>query len=123
MNWRSLPADARVRVVSGAILLVGLASAILIYVVSVARDDTPGYQPEESKQYLREMEVYGGKANLLAGEFRIWFTGPWHGRSLAVTVAILAILLALVYRVAATPLPSSADGGPGHAEDGDGTGP
>jgi hypothetical protein len=120
MNWRSLSAEARARVVSQAILLVGFASAILIYFA--APGNTSGYEPEDSKQYLRTMELYGGKANVLAAEFRIWFSGLWHGKSLAFTVAVLAVLLALACRVVATPLPPAVDGDAGHDDNGAGRG-
>jgi len=71
----------------GAImLLVGLGSAILIY--RTAENDSNsilGYEegdgsvypvrPEDSKKYLRDLELYGGKANVLTDEFRRWFIG------------------------------------------------
>jgi hypothetical protein len=116
-----MSAEARARVVSYAILLVGFASAILIYFAN-APGNASGYELEDSKQYLRNMELYGGKANVLAAEFRIWFSGLWHGRSLAFTVAVLAVLLALACRLVATPLPSAADGDAGHENNGAGRG-
>jgi hypothetical protein len=118
-----MSAEAHARVVSCAILLVGFASAILIYFA--APGNTSGYEPEDSKQYLRTMELYGGKANVLAADFRIWFSGLWHGKSLAFTVAVLAVLVALAYRVVATPLPQPSTAtlgtkttGPEEAHDG-----
>jgi hypothetical protein len=46
-----------------AVLVVGLASAIWIYLSAASwTGDVLGYDPEESKQYLRAMEpLYGGK--------------------------------------------------------------
>ncbi len=83
------------RLVAGAILVVGLASAIWIYLAAASSaSDTPGYDLEQSKQYLRAMELYGGKANLLAAELRIWFNGLWHGTRLAYTVACATLLVA-----------------------------
>jgi hypothetical protein len=88
----------RLRFVAGVILAVGLASAIWIYLIAASStDDALGYDPEESKQYLRAMELYGGKANLLAAEFRRWFDGLWHGRRLAYTVACVTVLLASAF--------------------------
>jgi hypothetical protein len=43
------------------------------------------------------MEVYGGKANLLAGEFMHWFQGLWHGKRLAFTVACTTVLVAAAF--------------------------
>lgn len=123
MNWRAKSAEARARIVSRTIVLVGFASAILIYIVNATAKNASGYNPEDSKQYLRTMELYGGKANVLAAEFRIWFDGLWHGKSLAFTVAVLAVLLALAYRIMATPMPEAADGDAGHKNGGAGKGP
>ncbi|HEY7541900.1 MAG TPA: hypothetical protein VIF11_17280 [Methylomirabilota bacterium] len=84
------------RFVAGTILAVGLAGAALIYLVAASSpaDSPPGYDPEQSKQYLRTMELYGGKANVLAAELRTWFDGLWHGTRLAYTVACASVLLA-----------------------------
>jgi hypothetical protein len=82
----------RLRLIAGAILLVGLASAAGIYVSSTG--EVRGYQPEETKQYLRTLELYGGKANVLATELREWFGRLWHGRRLAYTVGCATVLLA-----------------------------
>jgi hypothetical protein len=92
----------RLRFVGAVILVVGLASAIWIYLAaSPATGDALGYNSEESKQYLRTMELYGGKANVLAAELRQWFEGLWHGRRLAYTVACATVLLAGVFWFAA----------------------
>ena len=42
----------------------------------------------------RTMELYGGKANILAAELLDWFQSLWHGRRLAVTVACTTVLAA-----------------------------
>ena len=51
------------------------------------------------------MELYGGKANLIASGIRQWFDSLWHGRRLAWTVACLTPLAVLFYLIASTPLP------------------
>lgn len=61
--------------------------------------------------YLRQMEVYGGKANVLAYELREWFAGLWHGRALAFTVAGLSALLALAVFGVFPPPPPNVDPG------------
>ena len=103
--------------VSGIILLVGLASAVLIYESSGDRSGSVlGYEdangsvypvsPEDSKQYLRGLELYGGTANVLADELRLWFAGLWHGKSLAFTVVCITILLSSGVFYTARRLPS-----------------
>jgi len=90
------------RFVAGAILVIGLASAIGLYLTAASSTaDASRYDPEQSKQYLRAMELYGGKANVLAAEFRAWFNGLWHGTRLAYTVACASVLLAGAFWLAA----------------------
>ena len=73
--------------------MVGLGSALAIYLTAgPAPDDLLGR--EDSRQYLRAMELYGGKANLLVAELLDWFQSLWHGTRLAATVACLTVLAA-----------------------------
>lgn len=99
------------RFIGRAILAVGLVVAAGIYVANVLRGGGAEYKLDETKQYLRSMEMYGGKANLIASDFRQWFDGLWHGRTLAFTVAVLAVVVSLAYRFLATPLPPAEDEG------------
>jgi len=105
----SSPATARARLVSRVILAAGLAAAVVIYFVN-GSPNASGFELEESKKYLRDVEVVGGKANLLATQLRHWFSGLWHGRSLAFTVAVLSVLAASAYEFLATPLPAHTEG-------------
>jgi hypothetical protein len=120
MLWRSMPAEARVRLITRAILLVGFVSAVVIYFANAGPGSASDYELERSKLYLHDMEVFGGKANILADEFRNWFDGLWHGRSLAFTVAVISVFTALAYRFVATPLPlpAAVDGEAGREENG-----
>ena len=94
-----MPDSPRFRRLRRAILVVGLAASIVIYVVAAwAPESPPGYDPMQNKMYLHDLELYGGKANLLAAEFRDWFTGLWQGTNLAFTVAVLTILTVLALR-------------------------
>ena len=100
--WKRLPLHARLRLASAAVLALGLGAAIVLYLAAPPETlDAFGNDPTESKQYLHDLEVYGGKANVLQDEFRRWFEGLWHGRSLAGTVAFLSAFLALVLRAIA----------------------
>ncbi|MDQ6891758.1 MAG: hypothetical protein M3167_03660 [Acidobacteriota bacterium] len=40
------------------------------------------------------MQTYGGDANVLASEIRLWFVSLWHGERLAFTAAFLTLLAA-----------------------------
>ncbi len=69
----------QLRFAAAAILVVGLISAVWIYLAAApSTADTLGYDPAQSKQYLRAMELYGGKANVL-GTVRAWPT-RWRAR-------------------------------------------
>ncbi len=104
-----MPAKAHVRVVTRAILLVGLAAAAVIFLVNSGPGGASDYELERSKMYLHDLQLYGGRANVLADDFRNWWGGLWHGRNLAFTVAAISILAALAYRFVATPLPADAE--------------
>ncbi len=116
--------QARRKAVAAGLVLAGLAAGLVIYLTAGPAPDSPlGYRPEDTKRYLRQMEVYGGQANVMAAGLREWFVGLWHGRSLAMTVVVLSVLLALAYLFAFTPLPPP-ESGAGTAEDGrNGPGP
>ena len=92
------------------ILTLGLASALSIYLAAAsAPDDGSGDDPTDSKQYQRQMELYGGKANVLAAELVRWLGSLWHGRRLALTVACATVLVAGGVWLLADP-PSDRDG-------------
>ncbi len=113
---------------SAVILLAGLSSAAWIYQRAVnGPREVLGYEegngalyairPEDSKQYLRGLELYGGKANVLADRFRRWFAGLWQGKSLAFIIAGASILISFGFYYAANRLPERPDvGGDHHRE-------
>jgi hypothetical protein len=87
-----------------AILLAGLAcSALLYYKASVecskrlaAYESGAGEllpSPDNSKQYVRELELYGGTANVLAYRLRAWLGGLWRGKRLAYTIFVITVLV------------------------------
>jgi hypothetical protein len=97
-----------------AILLVGLVAAALIYVF--AADDAGTDLAREitrTKMYEHNLQIMGGKFALLSFRFTEWLAGLWHGRSLAYTVAVFAVAIALlcfwVARLLSVPLPSEPD--------------
>jgi len=120
MKWKIADRRTYLNLIGSVILLIGLGSAILIYraaendsnnVLGYVGGDGSVYPvtPEDSKKYLRDMELYGGKANVLADDFRRWFVGLWHGKSLAFTVACITILISAGVFYAAHYTPSSSE--------------
>jgi hypothetical protein len=117
MKWEIRNPHTRRYLITAIILLVGLGSAILIYLTAEHDSDSVlGYEtaggyvypikPEDSKMYIHDLELYGGKANVLANELMRWFAGLWHGKSLAFTVACSTIFISLGFFLFADPLPS-----------------
>ncbi len=117
MKWKIADLHALLNLISAIILLVGLGSAILIYQTAQNYSDgVLGYveeggsvypvMPEDSRKYLRDLELYGGKANVLMDEFRRGFVGLWHGKSLAFPVACISIFISFGFYYAANHLPS-----------------
>jgi len=108
--------------VSAVILLVGLGGAVLIYRTAENNSGAVlGYEeeggsvypivPKDSKKYLRDFELYGGKANVLMDELRRGFVGLWHGKLLAFTVACIAIFVSFGFFYASNHLPSRLKSG------------
>ena len=108
------------KIISAIILLVGLGSACFIYwavenvpgsILGYEQGDGEVYpvRPDDSKKYLRDMELYGGKANVLMDRTRRWFVGLWQGKSLAFTLGCISILLSLMVFYMANRLPSGQE--------------
>jgi hypothetical protein len=95
----------RLNIIGIVILVIGLGSAVWIYVAAEnAASSAVGYDiidgkaypvsPENSKRYLHDLELYGGKMAVLSDEFNRWFDSLWQGTTLAYTVACLTVLIA-----------------------------
>ena len=102
-------------VISAAVLLVGIVSAILIYqeALQEANNDT-GYEilggkiypgVGNSKKYVHDLRVYGGEAAVVADQITRWFGGLWQGAQLAYTIGWGAFFISLGFFVAARSLP------------------
>ena len=91
--------------VAATLLVAGLLVSCLLYVRATRPGNDSEERADDSKQYLRQMEVYGGTANVLASELREWFAELWTGRRLAFTVAFLSLVVAVAARLLLTPLP------------------
>jgi len=84
------------------LLLIGLGGALAIYRNSNPLPvDLQLEDPTATKKYLREMQMIGGQANMVATEWRAWFASLWRGRALAGTVAFITVGVTLVFRLVA----------------------
>ena len=107
-------APHHLRWLSSGMLTLGLGLAVLHYMTAASPSPYPlGYDPFTSKKYVRELERYGGKLNLLAVEFRHWLASLWRGKALAYTIAVLTLILSsLLWFIAsrvASPLEPQAE--------------
>jgi len=97
------PRLARIRAVAAAILGAGLLAACMIYRHAAAAAAAPfDLEPQDSKSYLRQVEMMGGTANVIASQIRLGFTGLWQGTTLAYTMFGLAVATAGVFWLVAT---------------------
>lgn len=99
MDLRDGQRRRRYRLASGLILLAGLVAAGWIH-LAAGRAAPEGataqmLSPEHSKKFIHDLQVYGGKANVLMYQFTAWLEGLFQGQNLAYTVAFLAALVAL----------------------------
>jgi len=112
MNGKILHQRLCLNLISAIILLVGLGSATLIYQRAAAGPyGALGYEsadgtiypimPGDSKLYRHNLEVYGGKFNVVMDDFRRWFVGLWQGKSLAIIIACTTIMLSSAFFYAA----------------------
>ena len=122
MKWKIKDMRAFLRLISTSILLVGLTCAVYIY--WTAGDDMNGVlgyemiggsvypvMPQDSKMYRHDLELYGGKAAVLADDLSRWVAGLWHGKSLAFIVACVAIVGSFGFFYAANHLPTRLKSG------------
>jgi len=109
MKWKDRNLQTRLYLIAAIILLVGMGSAILIDLTAEnASDSALIHQFEQSKRYRHDLELIGGKGNVLADEFYRWFEALWHGRSLAFIVAGITILIACGFFFVAYHSPSGS---------------
>ena len=94
--------QTRLYLCSAVIMLVGLGTAAVVYLsAGDMPEGVPDFDIEGSRRSLRDLELYGGKANVLVAEFMAWFGGLWHGKSLACTIAsITAVISSALFCVA-----------------------
>ncbi len=117
MKWKAANLKTFLYLISAAILLAGLTSAVLIYRAAINDGDSDsGYEvvggfvyPDtagNTKKYVHDLQLYGGQAAVLSDDFMRWFSGLWHGKSLASTVACIAVFVSFVVFCIANNVPS-----------------
>ena len=93
---RRRPALEAVQLWAVAILVLGLAAATLVFVFAAGDQDAEAAREiAEGRMYQHNLELMGGKLMVFLAQFNDWFASLWHGTSLALTVAVLSIAIAL----------------------------
>jgi hypothetical protein len=99
---------ARLYLISAAILLLGLAGALLIYFTASDAPET-GHafydSPQLSKKYIRELERFGGKQAVIFDEIIRWLDSRFSGKALGVTIGWISTIVALALFLFARWLP------------------
>ncbi|HTP65105.1 MAG TPA: hypothetical protein VMJ66_06905 [Geobacteraceae bacterium] len=110
MKWASVNRRIRLYIIAAAILATGLLSAAVIYLrAESASDNALIDEIEYSKRYQHDLELYGGKANVLATEITNWFKGLWRGKRLAYTIAFITLLISCGFFYAGRHTPDDKD--------------
>jgi hypothetical protein len=111
------PLHARFNRSGVIILVVGLISAALIYFL--APDDPNGdaaRQIASGRAYDYNIERIGGTAAVYTARFNQWLGSLWHGKSLAYTVAVVAVVVALLCFLLARMIAVRSPSGPARVE-------
>jgi hypothetical protein len=111
MNWKSADLQTRLYIIAALILMIGLGCSFFIYFTAgeIDADMSLGNPLEESNSYRRSLELYGGKANLLASEFMDWFHRLWQGKTLGITIGCITGVICLGILLFAYNLPSDSE--------------
>jgi hypothetical protein len=89
---------SHLRLLSYIVFSIGILSAVFIYITAYPTSQHPiDYDPLSSKKYLRDLELYGGKINIIAVEFRQWFGKLWRGKNLSYTIAFITVILSSIF--------------------------
>ena len=93
---------------SAVVLLLGLASAFLVYVFAPEAPETGQVfydSPQLSKKYVRELERFGGKQAVVFDDIGRWLDERFSGKALGVTIGWLSAIVALALCLFARWLP------------------
>ena len=99
-----------------AILVLGLACAAIIFVFAEDNGDVDAAdEVANARMYQHNIELMGGKLAVYTDSFNRWFANLWHGKTLAYTIGVLAVVMALACfalgRILSVPLPPEPDDG------------
>ncbi|HZR09198.1 MAG TPA: hypothetical protein VFA79_11510 [Myxococcales bacterium] len=85
------------RFVPIAILAVGWAVGVAVYLTADSDDSLPFELTADSKLYLDRLEKLGGKSAVFYAQLNDFVASLWHGPRLGVTIGVLSSLVALCW--------------------------
>jgi len=86
-----MPSNARlVQRIGLAILAAGLVAGAGVYVSATADPEADAIAQQRE---MRQVERLGGTATVQAVKFNQWLASMWQGQNLAVTLAVLGLIL------------------------------
>ncbi len=89
------------RLIAYGIFIAGILISAVVYITAQPPMQNPlGYDPLDTKTYLRELELYGGISNVIASEFKAWLWRMCRGKNLSYTIlCITAIISVILWRL------------------------
>ena len=78
------------------VLALGLALALAVFLAAADEPEDVTRTIAGSKLYQHNLQLMGGHFGALLAQFTEWFAALWHGRALAGTIAVIAVMLASV---------------------------
>ncbi len=85
------------------LLLIGFGLALTVFVTTQPASVDPfADNPQAAKMHDRQLEMIGGKASIMTSDFQSWLGSLWHGRKLAVTLAVLTVGVTFAFRYIAS---------------------
>jgi hypothetical protein len=106
----------RLSLSSWIILSTGLIAAAAIYILASPEAMDNSANLLVSKKYIHDLEVYGGRANVIQDELLRWLEGLWEGKQLGVTIAFITGFIFLALRFLANPFRLNTPSIPGNDE-------
>lgn len=101
-----MPVHVRLKLISYAILIIGVIVGIVIYVTTkdggnALNDEVVGSQiyavtPDQYKFSQHDTENISGKFGVISTQFGNWFFSLWQGKQLGITLAVIAMAIAAV---------------------------
>lgn len=86
----------RCHVAGIAVLVLGLLGSLLLYLWMPDASGVPAGGIASGRQFDADVERIGGKATVWAVHFNQWFANLWHGKTLALTLAVLSVCAAML---------------------------